>query len=88
MRPVEEREAFLPIQERGGSISTEIGAQSEGRYGVNRKRTVTLKSLMDENAQLKMREHQLTAELAALRARSFWPRLVKLVSFGRKGGAR
>ena len=34
------------------------------------KRTVTMKSLIDENAQLRMRVHQLEAEIADYKARS------------------
>ena len=37
------------------------------------KRTVTMKSLIDENAQLRMRVHQLEAEIADYKARSAAP---------------
>ena len=44
------------------------------------KRTVTMKTLTDENAQLKIRLHDLEVELANWRAKSFWTRLVWLVA--------
>jgi hypothetical protein len=46
------------------------------------KHTVTMKSLIDENAQLRVKVHQLEAELAAYKRR-FWPRLVELVKSGK-----
>ena len=51
------------------------------------KHTVTMKSLIDENAQLRMRVHQLEAENVAYKRRRFWPRLVELVKSG-KGGRK
>lgn len=50
------------------------------------KHTVTMKTLMDENAQLKMKLHnaerekvEAQAALAAYKGRSFWQRLVNLL---------
>ena len=43
------------------------------------KRTVTMKTLVDSNVNLRMRVHQLECELAAYKARGFWPKLVELV---------
>ena len=43
-----------------------------------RTRTLTLKSVTDENAQLKMRVHELECELAKWREKGFWSRLVWL----------
>ena len=46
------------------------------------KHTVTMKSLIDENARQRMRVHQLEVEIAGYKARHFWPRLVELVKSG------
>ena len=47
------------------------------------KRTVTMKSLIDENLLLKMRVERLEAEIAAHKARGFWPKVVELVRMKR-----
>ena len=51
------------------------------------KRTVTMRSLADDNVRLRMRVRQLQIELANYKARGFWPRLIELVKSG-KGGRK
>lgn len=51
------------------------------------KRTDTMKTLVDDNANLCMRVQQLEIVLADYKARGFWPRLIELVKSG-KGGSK
>ena len=46
-----------------------------------RKRSVTMKELIEERAKLMMRVHALEVELARFRKSAFWPRVVNF--FGR-----
>lgn len=50
------------------------------------KRTVTMKTLADDNVNLCMRVQQLEIVLAGYKVRGFWPRLIELVKSG-KGDA-
>ena len=47
------------------------------------KRTVTMKNLIDENLLLKMRVNRLETEIAAHKARGFWPKVVELIRMKR-----